>query len=304
MGLGHDEVFRHALTLHEVQGKVVQRPCIPPVGRLPKERDRPHRIRGQPLPRGAHQRQGDLGIRVSLCRRLFIPRSGGRQIDLDPETVRVNDAEAQFAGRVALVGGGGIPAPRLGVIDLAAIPASPHQGEVCLRRRIALLGSLTAPAQGFGMVRGNRNPVWKHQIAIAVGDDFVDRGGAVVPLGDPAIGPAAMQIGQAQLVLRLGMPPLRRLPEPHDGVAQTADDALAPRVQQTQLKLAFGVAARRRFREVAPRLRIVSPSPGGKPGSHKAAGAAGAVGGGRGRHSRGGIRVHASPRLCRATRPP
>ena len=281
MGFGHDEVLRRAVALQEVQGKMVARPGIPSVGRLLKERDRPRGIARQPLSRAAHQRKSDLGIRVALRRRLFIPGSGGRQIDLDPEAVRVNDAEAEFAHRVALFGGGLIPAARLDVVDLAAEPAGMHQGEVCLRWRVALLGGGAAPAHGFGRVRGNRDPVRKHQLAIAVGKILVDRGGAVVPAGDAAIGAAAMQVGQAQLVLRLGIALLGRPPEPHDGVAETADDAFAARVEQTQLKLALGVAGRRRFRKVAEGLCKFSPSPGGKSGSDEAAAGGGAIGSGR-----------------------
>jgi hypothetical protein len=143
-----------------------------------------------------------------------------------------------------------------------------------VRRREALLGGLAAPAPGFGRVARHRDPVGKHQLAIAVGDVLVDRGGAGVPGGDPAIGLSAMQVGKAQLILRLGMALLGGPPEPDAGITETADNTFAPRVEQTQLKLAFGVAGRRRLDEVAQRLCIFLASRGGEPGADEAAGGA------------------------------
>ena len=135
----------------------------------------------------------------------------------------------EFAGRIALFGRGRVPAPRLCVIDVAAHPASVHQGEGCLCRRKALLGSEATPAQGFGMIGRDRDPVRKHQLAIAVGNVLIDRGGMIVPARRPAIGLAAMEMGKAQLVLRLAMALLRRPPEPYDSIAKAADDPFAPR---------------------------------------------------------------------------
>ena len=80
----------------------------------------------------------------------------------------------------------------------------------------------------------------------------------VVPFGGPAIGLAAVQIGKAQLVLRLAVALLRCPPEPHDRVAKAADNALAARIQQTQPELAFGVAGRCRLRKVFECLGVIS----------------------------------------------
>jgi hypothetical protein len=292
MRLGHNEVLRHAVTLEQVHGKVVARPRIPLVGRILKKRGGARRIARYALPGIAHQRKSSLGLRVALGCRFIIQRSRGRQIDLDSKAVGVNDAESKLACRIALFGGSRVPAPRLCVIDLAAKPASVHQGERCLRRRDALLGREATPAQGFGGIGRDFDPVGKHQLAIAVGDVFVDRGGLAVPFGGAAIGLAAMQIGKAQLVLRLAVALLRRPPEPRDGVAQVADNAFAARIHETQPVLAFGVAGRGRFCEIFECLGGLSAGAGGERGSDQAAGRAGRSGS----DGRRCVRAHASPR--------
>src|SRR6202040_213306 len=114
-------------------------------------------------------------------------------------------------------------------------------------------------------------------LQIAVGNVLVDRGGAVVPGGSPAMGLPAVQVDEAELVLRLAVTLLRRPPEPHRGVTQIADDALAARIHQTQLVLRFGVAGRRRLREVFECLGGSSASAGGTPGSDQSIGGAGGI---------------------------
>ncbi len=120
---GRDRIRRHAFALQQVQGKVIAGPGMVGRGSLLEQRSRPRRVSGEALPGVAHQRQRDLGIRISLRRRPLVPGSGGGQIAFNSEAVGEDDAEAEFAGGVALLGRGGIPAARLGVIDLAAEPA-------------------------------------------------------------------------------------------------------------------------------------------------------------------------------------
>ncbi len=99
-----------------------------------------------------------------------------------------------------------------------------------MRRREPLLGGGASPAQGFGRIGRYGDAVRKKQVPIALGNTLVDRAGAVVPRRGPAVRPAAMQVGKAEMVLRLAVTLLRCLPEPHDGVGKTANDAFAARI--------------------------------------------------------------------------
>src|SRR5262249_21731762 len=111
----------------------------------------------------------------------------------------------------------------------------------------------------------------------------------------PAIGLAAVQIGEAELVLCLGVALLGGAAKPYRRVAEAADDAFAPGVAQPQPKLALGIAAPRRLGEALERTCPPLAGDRDEPGANQPIGAAAAraVGGQQ-------VTAHASPRSCPA----
>ena len=299
MAFGHDPVLRHPIARQHLQREVKACLRVTLLGRLLKQRSGPRRIAHDAPPAIEQQSERDLRIVVAAGRRLFVPPGGDRQIGFDAVSVGVNDPQAEFARRVALFRRKGIPAKGFGVIGLAADPARVHVGDLRLRLGKALFRRVSATTEGFARIRRDRDPVREHQLAVAFGDVLVHRGGPAVPVAAAAARLAAAQIGEAQPVLRLSMALLRRPAEPHDGVAQAADDTLAARVEETKAVLPFGVARRGSLREAARRLGKVACGVSGEPGPYgAAAGSARLAAGNRRRR----LRAHASPRSRRALR--
>jgi hypothetical protein len=99
--------------------------------------------------------------------------------------------------------------------------------------------------------------VREHQLEIVVGGVLVDFGGAVVPAAHIVMRATAIQIGEAQLELRLGMPLLGGPAIPHDAVAEIAEDAFAASVKQPEVILRFTVAGLGELRQHPRRVRII-----------------------------------------------
>ena len=194
----------------------------------------------------------------------------------------MDDAETEFGLGMAALGGERIPSPRLGEVAVAADAARVEKPELRLGVDKPLFGRVPAPAKRLGRLRLDREAVRKDQLAIALGDLLVDRRRGLIPSRDAAVG-AAVQIGEAQLVLRLRMPLLGRAPQPDDAIAEAGDDPFAAQVKQTQPIRAFGLAGQRppAGRTGMPsrnRPRRWRPCRGARPGS--------ACGGGRAPTSR------------------
>ncbi len=171
----------------------------------------------------------------------------------------MQDAETEFGGGDALLRRQQIPAPGRLVIGLAAEAARIHHPGIGLRLGEPLLGRRDAPAQRLGVILRHVDAVREHQLEIVVGGALVDFGGAVIPAADVVMRVTAVQIGQAQLELRLGMPLLGGPAIPHDAVAQIAENALAAGKKQPEPILRLAVAGLGERCQHPRRGRIIFP---------------------------------------------
>ena len=118
---------------------------------------------------------------IALLGGFLVPARGNGEVLFHPVTVGVEDAEAELGNGAALSSGKRVPAPRFLIIPLAADPPRVNQPGIGLRIGDPLLGGRTAPAQRFGRVICDLEPVWKEQRSIVVGGLGVALGGDPIP---------------------------------------------------------------------------------------------------------------------------
>ena len=285
MRFGHAAVFGDAFPFKQMQREVVVCPGIAALGRLLQQRGGARRVRWHSPAAVAQQRQRDLRIGVALRRRAPVPPGGGLRVGVHAGPVFMDDAETEFGVGMAALGGERIPSPRLGEVAVNADAARVEKPELRLGVDEVLFGRFPTPSKSLFRLRLDRKAIRKDQLAIALGEILVDRRRRLIPLRDPAAR-AAMQIDEAQLILRLRMPLFGRPPQPDDAIAGAGDDSFATQINQTQPIGSLGLAGGGGPPEAPECLGEIAPGAGAHPAAHGPARLAG-----DGRRSRHGSRM-------------
>ncbi len=257
------------------------------LGRLLQQRGGARRVRCNTPAGVAHQRERDLSVTVALSRGPLVPSGGDFQVGRDTEPIFKNDTETEFRPGMAALGREHIPPPRLGELTINADAACIQKPELRLSLDKALFRRLLAPAECFRRLRLDRKAVRENQVAISLGEILANRRRGTVPPRNSEIR-AALQIGEAQLVLCLSMPLLGRAPQPCHSIAEAGDDPLTAQMHQAQPIRAFGLAGNGRPPKEPEGLHEIARGTGHHPPAHGPARPA--------RPGRADLTVHASPR--------
>ena len=117
------EVVLRAFILQVKQSKLIESPRFALFGGGTQQFLGGHHVRGAPVPIQVKCSERQLGARIAFFGGLLVPLSSERRVGLDAEAAKMNIAEPEFCGRYSLLGSGGIPSARGGVIALASFAA-------------------------------------------------------------------------------------------------------------------------------------------------------------------------------------
>ncbi len=242
-GFGGALVARPAVAFQSEQRQIVLGARIALLGGFAEPFRRFVDVAIDALARKAHQPERHLRSGIALLGSLLVPDGGGRKIRLHPVTVGVEDAESEFGSAAALGSGERVPVASFLIIALAADPARVNQPGIGLCVGEPLLGSRPAPAQCLGRILWDVEPVRKEKRSIVVGGLGVVLGGGTIPSRKARrMGAVAVEMHQAELMLRHRMALLCRAPVPAGGIGEVGDNAMPTGIEQSQPIPGFGVS--------------------------------------------------------------